>query len=320
MKSDPKVLKQLRDLKNELKEIKKDEINIEPKEVPDPVPEPLPPFEVPIPKPKKRFFFFKKKDPLIIKEPIKPVDPDPDPVPIRVPVEKVDFQKKVKVIEKKAIPEKDLDKTKFYYEVTPFEYFKRSKLSIRYWKDRRMAKKYPEKVVLVRLEMNNGRHREFLVKEHADGFTYDDKKYIFDLDNKYYVVDSNIWAYNFHESFSLPIKKNIVLNPELQEIFDKIEAETRKGIDPTIPIDLIKETIEHSGITQIENAVNPTTLERVSESQFVQMILQGATLGKLFKILLIIAIISALIIAADLVVDLIGSGLLEELNIKGGSE
>lgn len=230
---------------------------------------------------------------------------------------------RTKVIEEKAISEKDFKEDKFYYEAQPFQYFKRSKLSLRYWKDKRMARKYPDKVVLIRFQLNNGRHREFLVKSNEDGFFYRGEKYIFDLENRYYVIDSNIWAYDFHEGFSLSVKNNLILNPELKKVFEdiekefKIKKESRKGYQRKIPTDLIKEIIEESEITQIENAVNPKILERVSESQFVQMILQGATLGKLFKMLLILVIIMLIAVVADLVVDFISSGLIDEIGLGG---
>ena len=78
--------------------------------------------------------------------------------------------------------------------------------------------------------------------------------------------------------------------------------------------------MEASDITEIENAFSPKVQQRVSDSQFVQMILQGATLGKLFKILLILVIIALIVVAADLVVDLISSGLIDEIGLGGKKE
>jgi len=223
-------------------------------------------------------------------------------------------QKKIRDT-KKAVKPEELQDEKFYYEAKPFEYFHRGKFSYRGWKDRRKARKFPDKVILIRMEMNNGRHREFLIKADAEHFVFEKQKYYPDISNRYYIVDSNIFAYDFHQALTLSVKNEKVLNPEIRKFVEQIEEDSKKGFKRKIDTEAIKETIEQSDISQIEGAVNPVVMERVGESQFVQMILQGATLGKLFKMLLILVIIILLVVAADMVIDLIDSGILEEINI-----
>lgn len=206
---------------------------------------------------------------------------------------------------------------KFYFEAKPFSYWKK-KFSLRRWKERRMLKKFPQKVVLVRMEMNNGTHREFLVKDDASGFTYNGGRYVFDLENRYWVTDSLIWAYDFHESISISLRTELKPNDELMEYISDLEKDSKKGIKKKLPINELKETIEQSGITQVENSINPIVLERVIKSEIIQAILQGSALGRLFRVLLIIVIIIVIIVSLDTVIDFISSDLPQEFGLKKG--
>lgn len=193
---------------------------------------------------------------------------------------------------------KDLDKKKFYYEAHGKDFFAKKGsfflrlLDLKGYKNRKMKKKHPDKIVLIRMEMNNGQYREFpVIEDEKNGFKRNGNKYIFDLDARYYVIDSNIWAYDFHESLTMPVKRRI-------------------------PVNEIKSSMEHSNITEVENAINPVTLERFIKSEIAQGILQGAMIGKLFKVMLILIIITLVINGIDLVIDLMDSGVMAEIMAK----
>lgn len=207
-----------------------------------------------------------------------------------------------------------MEKDKFYFEAKPRSYFKR-RLSIRRFKESKLVKKFPHKVVLVRMEMNNGTHRELLVKEDASGVTLNGARYVFDLENRYWVVDSMIWAYDFHESLSISIKTTLKPNDKLIEFVALLEKESRAGIKKNIPINDLKETIEQSGITQVENSINPIVLERVIKSEIIQAILQGSAIGRLFRVVLIIIIIILLVVVVDVVIDFFSSDIPKEIGI-----
>ncbi len=227
-----------------------------------------------------------------------------------------------RLLDKNAV--KVMDKDKFYFEAVPRSYWRKNFLSFRRWKEKRMLKKFPAKVVLIRMEMNNGTHREFLVKDDASGFIYSGGRYVFDLENRYWVVDSLIWAYDFHESLSISMKNTLKPNDELfkyVQMFEKklipmLEDDSKKGIKRKIPLNDIKETIENSGITQVENSINPIVLERVIKSEIIQAILQGSALGRLFRVLLILIIIILIAVVIDVVIDFISSDLSSELGLK----
>ncbi|NIP39040.1 MAG: hypothetical protein GWO07_07105 [Candidatus Dadabacteria bacterium] len=201
-----------------------------------------------------------------------------------------------KIIEKKATASKELKKDKLYVEVLPSEYFKRVQGRIRRWRDNRRARKNPQRTFLIRMQMVNNRHREFLVKEDKvkKGFYYNGGRYIFDPDAMYYIIDSNVWALDYHESLDLPVKRNI----PVQEVKKAIEATASKRA------------------VEVENAVNPSVLERFIKAEIAQGILRGASLGALFKVLVILVIITMLIAGIDMVLDIYSSGLIEQFSQK----
>ena len=176
------------------------------------------------------------------------------------------------------------------FNVKSSAYFDRLSFMKRYFQKRKL-KKHPERSILIRMEMNNGRHREFIMHEDIEksGFKYNKGRYIFDLDKKYYILDSNIWAYDFHESFSLAIERRI-------------------------PVDELKHSMELAdSITEVNHATNPKNLENFIISEIAQGIMKGAGLGVLFKMMLIIIIGIAIFILADFGIDIYDSGIIERL-------
>ncbi len=228
-----------------------------------------------------------------------------------------------RIIDHNAVTVKDKDK--FYFEAKPRSYWKKDKWwqfkipFTRRWKENKMLKKFPDKVVLARMEMNNGTHREFLVKDDASGFVFRDARYVFDLENRYWVTDSLIWAYDFHESISISIKNSLKPNDALLDYIDQLKKDSAKGIKKQVPINELKEIIEESGVTQVENSINPVVLERVIKSEIIQAILQGSALGRLFRVLLIIVIIIVIIVSIDIVIDFISSDIPSQIGLGGDS-
>lgn len=231
-----------------------------------------------------------------------------------------------RIMDPDGIKKVDLKKDKFYYEAKLHTYFKKKKwykfniILTKKWKENRLLKKFPAKIVLVRIEMNNGTHREFLVKDDASGFTFNGGRYVFDLDDRYWVVDSLTWAYDFHESLSISLKNIVKPNPDLVKLVDDLEQESKKGIKKRIPVNDIKETIEQSGVTEVENSLNPIVLERVIKSEIIQAILQGSALGRLFRVILILIIIILIVVAVDTLIDFSASELPQQLGIGGDGE
>ncbi|NIQ15377.1 MAG: hypothetical protein GTO02_13575 [Candidatus Dadabacteria bacterium] len=184
-------------------------------------------------------------------------------------------------------------------EAATSDHFKRIPSPITRWLKLRKAKKNPDITTLIRMELNNGRHREFTVQEDPDkkGFIYRKGRYIFDPEAKYYLIDSNIWAYDYHEGITIPIRRRIPVN------------EIREGIDAKAAIQIQDIQIE------VENAVNPLLLQRFLLAEVAQGIMRGASLGALFKLLVVLVIIGMLLAGVDLAISVYSSGLLEQIKL-----
>ena len=59
------------------------------------------------------------------------------------------------------------------------------------------------------MELTNGFHRTFSVKEKEEGFIFKGKKYLFDDESKYYNIDAKLYAFDYHEGLVLPIRRKI---------------------------------------------------------------------------------------------------------------
>ncbi len=168
----------------------------------------------------------------------------------------------------------------------------KNKTKIRYWKDKFLDRFLAAKVVLINLELSNGFFKQFLVVEHEGGFVWRKKKYIFDNESKYYILDSRIWAYDFHEEFTLPIKRKI-------------------------PVASIKGSLEQSGISEVEYATNPTTLERFMTAKIAEGIMRGQQLDVFLKQMRLIGIITMVAVLIHLLIFLQKTGVFAQVKIPG---
>jgi len=115
---------------------------------------------------------------------------------------------------------------------------------------------------------------------------------LFDNEAKYYIIDSKLWCYDYHENFTLPIKRKI-------------------------PLTHIKKSLEHSNISEVEYATNPSTLERFTISKIAEGIMKGQAIDEFMKqirLLLIIAMVTAVI---HLALFMFKSGMLQSIKIPG---
>lgn len=165
---------------------------------------------------------------------------------------------------------------------------KRSKLSVSYWKDWWQDRRNPHKIVLINMELMNGFHLSFQVTENEEGFNYRNKKYLFDNESKYYNLDVKLWCYDFHEMFSIPVKR-------------------------TIPVLAIQNSIQSSKITEIEHATNPATLERFAVSKIAEGIMRGAQMDDFFKFIRMMLIAIGVGVYLHLILFIIKSGMLQQV-------
>lgn len=179
-------------------------------------------------------------------------------------------------------------------EITPFDAVrtKKSKFSIKYWKAHFLERLHPETTALINMELLNGFHRLFIVKEEEEGFRYRNKKYLFDNEAKYYIIDSKLWCYDYHENFVLPVKRKI-------------------------PLTAIKKSLEHSNISEVEYATNPSTLERFTISKIAEGIMKGQAIDEFMKQIRLILIIAMVTSVIHLALFMFKSGMLQSIKIPG---
>lgn len=219
--------------------------------------------------------------------------------------------KDVDITGKKRVHETKISPEKFYYEAEPFtSQYGLTKAQIR--KQKQFMKKHMGAVVLVKMELANGQFREFLVYEKDFGFIFRNKRYIFDLSMRYFLIERNIYAYDFHEHLSIPLRKRYEITPELERLLiPVIDKEKKKPLKPHIKVEEIKKLIENSQVIDVEASLNPSTLKRFTDSEVIKQVLQGAMLGRVFKIMFVLIIIIAIFMMILILIQLYSSGIFE---------
>lgn len=154
-------------------------------------------------------------------------------------------------------------------------------------KNRWKANRNPEKAVLINMELLNGMHTQFIVLENDGGFTYKiggtKKKYLFDNESKYWIINASMYCYDFHEGFALPIKRSIPINNIKGEFSDD---------EP-----------------DVEYAINPETLRQFSVAKIAEGIMRGADISKWMTVIMVLTIIIMVILIAFFITYMIKSGM-----------
>ena len=188
-------------------------------------------------------------------------------------------------------------------------------------KQRKFFNKNKSEVVLVKMELGNGQFREFLANDLGGFFYYKRNQYVFDYSMKYFLIDRNIWAYDYHEFLSIPLRKELKISEDIEKKISDIvgmfqaaiDTKRKSPIKPTIDINKIKTIVENSELVDVEASLNPTTLKRFTDSEVIKQVLQGTMLGKVFKIMFVLIIVLAVFGLINLLLTLYQSGIFERL-------
>jgi len=152
------------------------------------------------------------------------------------------------------------------------------------------AKFNQDKTMLIKMELNNGFHTQFIGFLKKDYFVYKKGTYVVEDEFKYYDLSASMWALDYHESFSLPIQRKLNITE-------------------------IKRQIVGKGVTDIDRAINPKTLEQFIESQVIEKVMRGQELDNIFKFIKIMLIIVAIACVLHLMLFVKVSGLLDNVNL-----
>lgn len=221
--------------------------------------------------------------------------------------------KEIDVSGKERVPFDKLDKDKFYYEANPFTaQYGLSKRQIK--KESKLFKKELDNVVLIRMSLANGMFREFLISANSDSFRYKSGRYALDPEKKYYLIEREIWAYDFHEQLSIPYLRDYSLTPELEKLLSSalIDAES-KPLSNKINVTEVRDAIKRSGIIDTQASMNPKSLKNLVDSEVARQVLLAARLPKIILIMLIVLFVILLLLFLNLIISGYASGLFDKI-------
>jgi len=164
------------------------------------------------------------------------------------------------------------------------------KLSLEYYKNLWNNMFNSSRCFIINMLLLNGMRRTYLVKITNEGtFKINNKEYVIDESLKYYDVAIGLYCLDYHESVSLPYKNKIKIND-------------------------IMDGMEKAKISDVETAINPSTLRRFITSQVIEKVLKGAEMDDVFKFIKIFLILIFIGVAGCLIILIQTSGILKNLN------
>jgi hypothetical protein len=171
-------------------------------------------------------------------------------------------------------PNKDLDMTKKQTIFTKIKaFFKR------------------KKQLLINMELQNGDHVTFLAFPTKGSFKYKDGEYIIDESFKYYNITAKCYALDYHENYTLPIKRT----------FPSIE---------------IKKQVANSSIKDIHLATNPVLIRAFIESNIAEGVMKGQMVDLFLRAIKMWIIVGVIVTCTHFLVYLYASGIIDK--IRGG--
>jgi len=195
-------------------------------------------------------------------------------------------KEKLKLLEeKKELKNLRSERVELFNKLKAFD-----KFSLTYYKNLWNNKFNPSLCFLVNMRLQNGFCRTYLIKTSKNSFKINNKEFVIDEELKYYDSSLGYYCYDYHENFSLPFKNTVEIND-------------------------IKEGVENSGITDVETAINPSTLRRFITSEVIEKVLKGTELDDVFKFIKLFLILIFIGVAICVVILLQTSGILSAINL-----
>jgi hypothetical protein len=194
-------------------------------------------------------------------------------------------QKKKVVVKKKLSEEesKDNSKTKPHDVLAP----KNRWWSIRYLLQQRKRFSKDNINFMINMELSNGFITNFIAypDQKEGSFKYLGRKYIVDQSMKYYCLSSSMWCLDYHQNFSAPIQRKILVKD-------------------------IKDEIINDDNIEIEYATNPSLIEEFTNSKIAEGIMRGRQMDELLKQLRLMMLIVIGIGLAHFLIYLRNSGII----------
>jgi len=172
-------------------------------------------------------------------------------------------------------------------ELTPLNLVKKQKK-----KDRLVRWYRPQCAYLINMELRNGDHTTFLINTAKDHFTYMKAKYVIDSNLKHYNINAKMYSLDYHQDFSLPIKR----------VFN---------------VSSIKKAIKSTDMIDVELATNPSTLEGFVESNVAKQVMKSAGVEEFLKVMRTMVIVNVILSALTFMIIVWSTGMLQGLKVPG---
>ncbi len=228
------------------------------------------------------------------------------------PKKRKKVKKAVPKLLNKTLTEEQLQDKKLYLETKERSFFKDIK-GFKGFFLRRRKKNKGHMHVLVRMIMYSGDVMEFYVPTSDKGFVFDKRRYLFDDSHRYFNPTSQCYCYDFHQALDIPIRLRVKLPHEMIQFIEKHEKQLSKNQSAKINADEIKEILENPDVSDVDSSINPKSLEEYLKSNFVQALVMAASIGRIFRIILILVIITLGLVVIDVLIDAWASGMFENL-------
>jgi hypothetical protein len=150
------------------------------------------------------------------------------------------------------------------------------------------SKMFAGRKYAINMELRNGKHRTFQITPKKDNFNFEGGTYIIDQSLAYDNLDCKTYMLDYHQDFSLPIRR-------------------------TIPVSDVKRAIEETGMVEVESATNPIALKRILEADVGGGIARSTAIPefiKQFKLMIGIAMVASVLM---LLLFVIKSGMLSSV-------
>jgi hypothetical protein len=140
-------------------------------------------------------------------------------------------------------------------------------------------------VLLINMELVNGKSRSFFIYIEADcqSFIHKDKRYIIDEDLKYENISSGCYSLDYHELFALPYRRQFPLNAMTK----KLEAQAQDFLDniddnPEVN-DKVKSVFKDLPKHDVKYLVNPSLSEKFMTSKIIEKIINSQFMLEIFN-------------------------------------
>ena len=145
---------------------------------------------------------------------------------------------------------------------------------------------------VIAMQLRNGKRRTMLITTKNRYFKYEGGTYVIDPELSYDNIDSKFMWLDYHQDFCLPIKRDFKFRD-------------------------VQDAIEQSGMYEVENSTNPSSLTKILEANVGEGIAKSSAMPDFFKRIQIFIIITMLSSIILLIAFIFKTGMLKSIKIPG---